>query len=418
MGTPTITLQTFNNGDTDYVAKLNNNAGIIQQWLNTLQSGMQGSGSAAVSIATLLQGLFGTATAALIGAGSFAASTSGTNLLVQPGYAWYPQGLAVVQLTSAATLAFAGQAAGTYYINVNGSGTPAISGGQTAASLFSVAWTGSAFGAVTQIAYNFLNSAQQTDALIKGATVYSTLGDRFAAIEGELEPATDSTLGLVKVDGTTITVAGDGTISVAASESMANPMTAEGDLVVGGTVTGGVAAPTRLGAGTSGYVLTSQGPGVEPVWSEPGTSANATEIQGVAVSATTPTAGQLLAYESGEWQPTAPPYDMAFYSGGTFSNNQTLMEINVVRSFAIPVNCAGSVAKLDVATTGAITFAIAKNGASIGTINFGSGAVTGTFTLTGGATFVSGDQIVISAPATADATAAGLSVTFLGSRNA
>jgi hypothetical protein len=38
---------------------------------------------------------------------------------------------------------------------------------------------------------------------------------------------------------------------------MANPMTTVGDIVVGGTVSGGVAAPARLGAGASGYILRS-----------------------------------------------------------------------------------------------------------------------------------------------------------------
>ena len=43
-------------------------------------------------------------------------------------------------------------------------------------------------------------------------------------------------------------------------------MTTVGDLIVGGTVTGGVAAPTRLAAATSGDVLTSNGPGAAPSW--------------------------------------------------------------------------------------------------------------------------------------------------------
>ena len=38
-----------------------------------------------------------------------------------------------------------------------------------------------------------------------------------------------------------------------------NPMTAVGDLITGGTVTNGYAAPTRIGIGTNTYVLTSNG---------------------------------------------------------------------------------------------------------------------------------------------------------------
>lgn len=41
---------------------------------------------------------------------------------------------------------------------------------------------------------------------------------------------------------------------------MTNPMTTQGDIIVGGAS----GAPTRLGAGTAGYVLTSNGPGLAP----------------------------------------------------------------------------------------------------------------------------------------------------------
>lgn len=49
-----------------------------------------------------------------------------------------------------------------------------------------------------------------------------------------------------------------------------NPLTAVGDLIIGGTVANGYAANTRLAAGaTSGHVLTSQGSGVAPAWAAP-----------------------------------------------------------------------------------------------------------------------------------------------------
>jgi hypothetical protein len=43
---------------------------------------------------------------------------------------------------------------------------------------------------------------------------------------------------------------------------MSNPMTTAGDLILGGAS----GLPTRLATSTSGYVLTSQGPGVAPIW--------------------------------------------------------------------------------------------------------------------------------------------------------
>ena len=67
--------------------------------------------------------------------------------------------------------------------------------------------------------------------------------------------------------GTTRFLREDGTFAVPPSSSgMSNPMTAVGDIIVGSTVTGGVAAPARLGAGSAGQVLTSNGAGAAPSW--------------------------------------------------------------------------------------------------------------------------------------------------------
>jgi hypothetical protein len=75
--------------------------------------------------------------------------------------------------------------------------------------------------------------------------------------------ATTSQLGAVKPDGTSITVASDGTISAAGGGSgLTNPMTTSGDIIIGGSS----GTPARLAADTSGYVLTSNGPGEAPSW--------------------------------------------------------------------------------------------------------------------------------------------------------
>ena len=62
--------------------------------------------------------------------------------------------------------------------------------------------------------------------------------------------ATVNDLGVVKPDGTTITIS-DGVLTSTSSGGMANPMTTPGDIIVG--VTDG--APTRLGIGTANYSL-------------------------------------------------------------------------------------------------------------------------------------------------------------------
>jgi hypothetical protein len=80
-----------------------------------------------------------------------------------------------------------------------------------------------------------------------------------AIAAGDLPLATTGAFGAVKPDGTTITISG-GVITSTASGGMTNPMTTAGDVIYGGAS----GTPTRLAAGTSGYVLTSNGAGVAP----------------------------------------------------------------------------------------------------------------------------------------------------------
>jgi hypothetical protein len=268
-----------------------------------------------------------------------------------------------------------------------------------------------------------------------------------ASIPGRLFFTTDTSL-IYYDNGTAwVTVGPSGS-------GFGNPMTAEADLIVGGTS----GAPTRLGTGSAGQVLTSQGPGVQLDWATPSTSSNATEIQsvpvsatapttgqvleyngtdwipatpsgstnateiqGVAVSATAPTSGQVLEYNSGAsaWQPTSPvnPYDVASYMPGTFVGGQVCFELNVVRAFSLPANCTGSLSRLDTAATASTVFTISQNGTSVGSITFSSGGTTGTFSTTAAVSLSIGDFLEITAPGTADATAAGLSLTLLGTRS-
>ncbi len=88
------------------------------------------------------------------------------------------------------------------------------------------------------------------------------------------------------VPGTNPEVTQSQIIGLGTTLAALNPMTAVGDLIVGGTVTGGVATPTRLGAGTSAYVLTSNGPGTAPTYQPTGGGGGAAlNVFGVLVSA-------------------------------------------------------------------------------------------------------------------------------------
>jgi hypothetical protein len=75
---------------------------------------------------------------------------------------------------------------------------------------------------------------------------------------------------------------------------------------------------------------------------------------------------------------------------------------------------AASFCHLMTAATASTTFTLADNGTSFGTVAFAASGTTGTFTISSAKAVASGDKLTVTAPATADATAAGLncSLTF------
>jgi hypothetical protein len=113
---------------------------------------------------------------------------------------------------------------------------------------------------------------------------------------------------------------------------------------------------------------------------------------------------------------TSMPYDISLYVPGVFTSSQNCAEMNIVRAFTLPGGLGGSIAKLDAAPTSSAVFSIQRNGSQIGTITFGAGATTGTLAMASPAFFNPTDTLRIVAPSSADATAAGLSLSILGSR--
>jgi Protein of unknown function (DUF3168) len=119
--------------------------------------------------------------------------------------------------------------------------------------------------------------------------------------------------------------------------------------------------------------------------------------------------------------PTVPPtatlpYDIAVYVPGAFTGGMVCSEINSVRSFTLPASLTGSIATLDTAATADTVFSITKNGAEIGTVAFAASSATGVFAMAAAAPFNRGDIFKVIAPLSPDATAAGLSLSLLGSR--
>ena len=79
-----------------------------------------------------------------------------------------------------------------------------------------------------------------------------------------------------------------------------------------------------------------------------------------------------------------------------------------------PAGLAGSFGTAGTAATAAASFAIAKNGTAVGTMDFAAGATSATFTMATATSFAGGDVLTIIAPAAPDATLANLAWSLTG----
>lgn len=111
-------------------------------------------------------------------------------------------------------------------------------------------------------------------------------------------------------------------------------------------------------------------------------------------------------------------YVVAGYLDGVFGISQIVIAYPVDRSVNFAGNFSGSQATLQTAATAAMDFSVQKNGTQIGTIHFAISGTVATFTTTGGSpqSFVAADVLSIIAPASPDATAAGLGFSLAGTR--
>jgi len=113
----------------------------------------------------------------------------------------------------------------------------------------------------------------------------------------------------------------------------------------------------------------------------------------------------------------ASPFDIALWLPGQPEAAETLLRLEVARAFTLPENLAGSHGHAGAAATAQADLDLRKNGAALGTVTFAAGGQTASFSLAGGAAFAPGDRLELIAPATQDATLAGLALTFLGNRS-
>jgi hypothetical protein len=107
--------------------------------------------------------------------------------------------------------------------------------------------------------------------------------------------------------------------------------------------------------------------------------------------------------------------DLVVFAGGLFVANEILAQIVFNSSWALPISLTGSRFKLSTAPAGTFTIDINKNGVSQGTVQWTTGNVNPTtITFASAVTWVADDVLTITAPATPDAAAAGLSATLAG----
>lgn len=180
----TISLPSYANGDTDYVAKLNNTNDIVEQAVNSLEAQMTAQAGASVSVGSAMPALFGNSVAC-IGTTSYVPTGSGTTLTVSSGYAWLPIEAVAVKKTSSTSISFSGLSAGTYYVLIDSTGQPSRSATSTAYALWSVVWSGSAFGAIARVAPVVWDSVDEINAQSSAAysQTYYAPDARFEASE-------------------------------------------------------------------------------------------------------------------------------------------------------------------------------------------------------------------------------------------
>jgi hypothetical protein len=113
----------------------------------------------------------------------------------------------------------------------------------------------------------------------------------------------------------------------------------------------------------------------------------------------------------------AAPVDIALYFPGQPDAAERLLKLEVARGFSLPVDLAGSRGHADTPATAEAVCTILQNGVAVGSVTFAAASHVATFTLAGGLALVPGDRLELVAPATQDATLAGLAFTLIGTRS-
>lgn len=182
-----IDLQDFGYGDLDYIVKLNANMSAIEAAINSLQAAASSGGS--LDTGKFYEVLFGGQTT-LIGITSYVPTGVSATLTVSGGGAYRSTSLTVVSFLAPTDLDFTGESAGTYYVDIDSAGLPSKNDTLTEWSVYSVGWTGAAFGTITRIAQAMFVADEEDD----GRSTFANLDARLDGLVPTSYLDTDGTL--------------------------------------------------------------------------------------------------------------------------------------------------------------------------------------------------------------------------------
>jgi hypothetical protein len=114
----------------------------------------------------------------------------------------------------------------------------------------------------------------------------------------------------------------------------------------------------------------------------------------------------------------SPPYDIGFFFSTTPLNAQEVFRMEALRDFTHVDPPTGATAEARVASTGDVSFSVARNGSQYATVRFNiTAAGVWAFDAAADEVFVAGDTLTVIAPATADVTLADIAIFLDGVRN-
>lgn len=110
------------------------------------------------------------------------------------------------------------------------------------------------------------------------------------------------------------------------------------------------------------------------------------------------------------------PYDIGAQIASAPTASLVMMRYKFPRAVSFPAGLTDSQGVAGTAATAQTDFDIRKNGASVGTIRFAAAGTSATFIMASLQTFAAGDILTVIAPASPDATLAGVSFVLAGTR--